>query len=110
MGHKKMRDIIERTCCWTEKGVPRHKHCYDREMVLCIHYANAPYYFHVNKCRFCRSFRCIPQERNITGFLSSLEGYGHLEMFHMKTRHNLRIGFQSLGLEPFEEESAPCKD
>ena len=106
MGNQNIRRIVQQESAWTEKGVARHKHCYDVESVVCIHYADGPLHFHVHKCRFCNSFRCIAEPCNVSGFIRAPSKYAHLETFHLKTTHKFRLGFKTLDLKPLTPDSA----
>lgn len=69
MGKNDLRKYLYEEQRWSDKTAPKHKHNYIIEVNVEVAQPNGVFYFHAMKCEFCNTFKCIPEEGAITGYI-----------------------------------------
>lgn len=100
MGKNKIHRLLKEESVWKDKNVLKHKHEFDTECLICVHYGDMGMnYYHAIKCNYCGSFKSISEKNNISGLVINNDIlYNGLPVYHYKTSHKMRIGFNNLDL------------
>ncbi|MGN0438759.1 MAG: hypothetical protein ACI4F4_09575 [Lachnospiraceae bacterium] len=82
MGKLYLRKTAKAEGCWTDTTAPKHKHNYSIESNVELSQPDGIYYFHVMKCAYCSSFRCIPTEASMHGYIPKpIEGLPTVKLY-----------------------------
>lgn len=98
MGSNSLRRICKEESKWTDKDATRHKHNFCIEACVEMlqgdsHHAS---YYHVMKCEYCNSFRCIEKEGSIMGYVPTcISGLPLIKLY----RSHKTIGFKGAVLQ-----------
>ena len=100
MGNTKLRRLLSKECKWIDKLAPKHKHEFNVHAIVRLRNLNDKLtYYDVMKCKHCSSFKSIPREGAINGFISDNNYDKSLPMIKLFRSHQYTIGFDDAVLD-----------
>ena len=100
MGYAQLRKIYKSETKWTDKTANKHKHDFCVHAIVRLrHLESGTDYYDVMKCKHCNSFRSMPKEGAINGFISGRDYNGELPLIKLKTSHKYIIEFKGAELD-----------
>lgn len=99
MGHLKLRKMLKAETNWIDKNTKKHKHDYGEHYILeQINPSGGVKYYNIMKCKYCMSFKSIPESGNISGciFDKLTEEQNNLPKLVGNKKNEYIIGFNDL--------------